>query len=84
MRRPRTKIELLRYYEALHFALEREFTGFPEDLRVASLSKECKVLENRLENVPMGKKHIDDARWNTLHGDRRFFAATHEFEGAQV
>lgn len=76
--RPRTKEALRRYYEALHFALEREFTGFPEDQRVVALSQACLELEGRLLKVPNGEDLIETARWNALNADRRLFAATHE------
>jgi len=77
-KRPTTKIGLLRYYEALHGALEREFTGFPEDRRVISISGACRELEDRLKGVPAGSQLISNARWNANNADPRTFAVTFE------
>jgi hypothetical protein len=72
------KTQLLRYFEALHFELEREFTGFPEDLRgttvtMDSLKSACKELEQRLLTVPNGEESVANAKYNALHADPRFF-----------
>jgi len=77
-RRPTTKLGLAKYYEALHFALEREFTGFPDDIRAANLRAECIRLEQRLESVPCGDDLIETARWNATHASNDFYAAPHE------
>jgi len=62
MRRPTKKTHLVKYYEALHDALEREMTSMPDPLTVASLTDACRGLEDHLERCPEGEAKVRDAR----------------------
>lgn len=60
--------QLLRYYEELHYALDRELVDFPRDNQ---LQEACRELEERLSRVPGGEELLDIARKNvTSNNDR--------------
>ena len=59
------KEQLQRYYEALHYALERELVDEPPQ-SFKALRKACRQLENRLKSCPGGDELITEAKEGVL------------------
>jgi len=55
------KKQLEQYYEALHYALDREIVNDPPETFKA-LRKACKKLEKRLSRCPNGDALISEAK----------------------
>ena len=83
MRRPTRRDDLIKYYEALHDALEREMTRFPIDLSVKGFKFACRQLECRLELTPDGASLIQEARERVANADEATFVALHVLRGAK-
>ena len=56
-----SKEQLKQYYEALHYALDREMVDEPPQTE-KSLRKACKKLEKKLTHCPNGDALIFEAR----------------------
>jgi hypothetical protein len=59
------KEQLQRYYEALHYALDRELVDEPSE-SIKALRKDCRQLENCLKNCPGGDELITEAKDGVL------------------
>ena len=59
------KEQLERYWEGLHYALDREIVDGPP-ATFKALRKECRQLEKRLQNCPGGDDLITEAREGVL------------------
>jgi len=55
------KEQLGQYYDALHYALDREMVDRPP-VSFKALKKACSQLEKRLERCPNGNELISEAR----------------------
>jgi len=63
--RDMNKEQLTRYYEALHYALDREMVEEPPTAFKA-LRKDCRQLERRLQSCPGGDELITEAKEGVL------------------
>lgn len=80
MRLPRTKVGLLKYVEALHWALERELTGdFHED-SIEQLKSWIRRNEDHLERCPDGTEMKKNALKQALTMRDEHFVLVHAFK----